>query len=67
MRPTRCQDGLGRSRIGRLGSNDERWITMKKFALLALLLCLAVAAGCDNKEAGKGSGSAAPASAGTGS
>jgi hypothetical protein len=37
---------------------------MKKFALLALLLCLAVASGCDNKPAGTGT-TGSPAAAGS--
>jgi hypothetical protein len=45
------------SRFGRV-FRTERWITMKKLCLFALLVCLAVA-GCAEDNKGKGSGSAA--------
>jgi hypothetical protein len=54
------------SRIGCLVSNDERWITMKKLVLFALLVCLAVA-GCGDEKKGSSSGSSHAAPAPTGS
>ena len=65
MRPTVVRMDLV-SRFGCLVSNDERWITMKKLVLFALLVCLAVA-GCGEEKKAGSSGSAAPAPAGSAS
>ena len=65
MRPTVVRMDL-LSRIGCFVSNDERWITMKKFVLFALLLC-AVVAGCSEEKKAGSSGSAAPAPSGSAS
>jgi hypothetical protein len=52
--------------IDRDVSAIERWNHMKKFAVIALLLCTCLVVGCGDKKP-SGSGSAAPATTGSAS